>query len=636
MSWIASWFSPKSSVNGRSKALSATQEAFAMPSPTFSPRGLDAYHQDGFSTPEPDSAASYTYPPSLNGAGSYGYVPSGTSRSRPSSLLPLHNAPRGSLPPYPPLQQTWNRLKTWLANEYPELGDTLNYGILPEDLAAIEMQFGFALPQAVRESYLAVDGQEPESSAGCTEGLFFGLHLLPLDEVLDEWRFWREVDNDPNTGAHVKLREVMGSIPPDWVRQEYSQRGWIPLISDKTGNYIGVDLNPGDRGSVGQVIVFGRDFDTKVVLWRGDGVVGWARWLAGFVEDLENGEGFELGTSNESEGSEDGLGYESYFFDGSGRGSGDSNGDAGAGGLKLTGEYRGWNVLEAWADKSVRKWQEAGLLPITTDKGKVRMFRSPETVGLGVLDLASSTNESGAEVAIPVIAEAEIGDAHGAGASTTLEQSRPVVPTISITKPPAPRPVILPTENDIMSPLVYDDPTTPADLESGYGSSLPDVEITNPSPRTRTPARSPTSPLEDASLVSISTAPSSDAPKPPKAGMADITDLLTDAAPTLDTAPIEPSPSTPSTPKPAPDLLSDDLPQENVIADDGEVKDVDEAASTVRLVGAGGSVGVAPEDEAEEDNEGAEANDVLETAELDEFGQLAGKRAKDLSVEVSL
>lgn len=289
------------------------------------------------------------------------------SRQASSSLLPTHMDPLHTnlLPnsPYPPLSHTWARIRSWLSREYPELGDTLNHGILPLYLSDIEMQFGFALPAVVRESYLCVDGQEAESAAGCSEGLFFGLTLLPLETVLEEWRFWREVDSDPSTGSNSILREAMQSIPPGWVRKSYSQRGWIPLIADKAGNYVGIDLDPGESGSVGQVIVFGRDFDTKVVLWKGDGPTGWAKWLASFAEELEIGEGFEIGANETGEGSEDDLGYESYFYDGSGRGQGDGGGDAGSGGgLRYTGEYRGWNVLEAWADRSLRKWHEAGVI----------------------------------------------------------------------------------------------------------------------------------------------------------------------------------------------------------------------------------------------------------------------------------
>ena len=284
--------------------------------------------------------------------------------------------PRSASLNHPSLDKTWSRIRTWLANEYPELGDTLNYGILPEALAEIELNLGAQLPRAVRESYLAVDGQEAESSAGCSEGLFFGLTFLPLETVLEEWRFWREVDDDPATGANPQLRESMQSVPEGWIRREYSCRGWIPLVTDKAGNYIGVDLRPpprpmnpdgssGPGGSPGQVIIFGRDFDTKIVLWRGDGESGWAKWLASFVEELESGEGFEVrGTDNDKDGtdsdSEDSVGYEGYYFSGNGGGKG---GDAGSGGsMRFTGEYKGWNAIEVWADRSYKRWYTAGLI----------------------------------------------------------------------------------------------------------------------------------------------------------------------------------------------------------------------------------------------------------------------------------
>src|SRR5258708_3176355 len=137
-----------------------------------------------------------------------------------STLLPMHHSSASSKSYYPPLDKTWARIRGWLSNEYTELGDTLNYGILPATLAQIEASFGFQLPKAVKDSYLIIDGQEAESSAGCSEGLFFGLYFLPLDQVLDEWRFWREVDDDPTTGANPQIRAAMQTIPADWIRKE--------------------------------------------------------------------------------------------------------------------------------------------------------------------------------------------------------------------------------------------------------------------------------------------------------------------------------------------------------------------------------------------------------------------------------
>ncbi|KAI9466291.1 hypothetical protein BJY52DRAFT_1201919 [Lactarius psammicola] len=606
MSWFASLFSSssKSSLQGRRKVLSSTQEAFSLPSPVFAQSGLFT-RDSSLGTPDPESAGtpSFTYPPPSNGT-QYGYVPTGTP-SRHTSLLPLHSASLSPLPQYPSLEQTWTRIRSWLSVEYPELGDTLNYGILPQDLANIEMQFGFSLPQVIRESYLAVDGQEPESSAGCSDGLFFGLHLLPLDEVLDEWRFWREVDDDPNTGAHPRLREVMQSVPPNWIRKEYSQRGWIPLISDKTGNYVGVDLNPEKGGSVGQVIVFGRDFDTKVVLWRGDGPAGWAHWLASFAEELESREGFELGLSNESEGSEDDVGYESYFFDGSGRGSGEGSGGAAAGGMRLAGEYRGWTTLEAWADKSVRKWQEVGLVsdpPAEEEKGK-----AAEKVGLGVLDLANTTTSSGAEVPIPVFADVsnttptrpKRQDPDG-----SLEPpSKAPVPVISITKPPAPLPVDLPTRDDIT--LDPDSETLhPDDLESG-ASLIQEVSHLSKSGQGDGLVVIPLT-QRATDMSPKDTVPSPSTARAPVDPLAKVADLLDDSVPALAASPMKPSLSSRSSPQDVSPPLLVAVGSSPMDDDDESDPENGELAGTVRLVGHNAEIGLSQlkSDEAGDDLSG--------------------------------
>ncbi|KAF7311525.1 hypothetical protein MKEN_01054800 [Mycena kentingensis (nom. inval.)] len=503
-------------------------------------------------------------------------IPSTHGISSANTLLPTHHSDPLHTPSYPPLDITWNRFRAWLAREYPELGDTLNYGILPQDLALVEEQFGFELPRVVRESYLAVDGQEAESAAGCSEGLFFGMTLLPLDDVLEEWRFWREVDDDPSTGANPHLREEMRSVPTGWVRKAYSQRGWLPLIADKAGNYVGVDLNPDEGGSIGQVIVFGRDFDTKVVLWGGDGAAGWAKWLSFFVDDLESGDGYEIGGNDNSDEAEDDIGYESYFYDGTGRGQGDGGGDNGAGGgLRLAGEYRGWNVFEAWADRSLSKWFEMGLVtePLEPPVEKV------EEATLGVVlppegEVQNIVTDEAKSPKTPVSATAA---------------AQPV-PMINVTKAPAPLPVDLPTESDIeVPPSPSDSPrgSFHDDLEAGLGIGMREVQHDS------TFARAQTNVTPVVTSVPISSSP------PPTA---QIPDLLADSAPLLQTDTI----IAPSIPEPEPVVVVQEPQVEETAppvipaSEQPEDEDAVDADTTIRLVGGGGISGLSLTEEPEE------------------------------------
>lgn len=268
---------------------------------------------------------------------------------------------------YPPMRHTWNRIRKWCNKKYPEVGDTLNWPCTHDALDELEMTVGYTLPTCVRESYLNYNGQESESNQSCSDGLFFGATLLSLEQIAEEWMFWRAVDEDPETGANPDVRSQMTSCPHKWIRAEYSCRGWIPLITDRAGNYIGIDLSPhpAGGGSPGQVIIFGRDFDTKVVCWKGEGEGGWGRFLQTFADELEAGEFCTLEeNSSGSDDEEDSIGYESYFSGGGAGGSkgGGDRGGEGSAGFRLAGEYKGWPVLEAWADRSMRMWESVGLV----------------------------------------------------------------------------------------------------------------------------------------------------------------------------------------------------------------------------------------------------------------------------------
>ncbi|ORX34601.1 hypothetical protein BD324DRAFT_604856 [Kockovaella imperatae] len=319
-----------SSRQARRAAVNSTYDAFSLPRTDGKYRegSLGPSMNDGMSdisSPGPSRRAStaYTYPP--------------RESYQPSSNI------------YPPLSHTFNRLRRALSDTFPELLETLNGPVDPSLLAAFEQELGYPLPPAVRDTLLIADGQDLDS--GCI-GLFYGLYLLPLEEVIREWTFWRTAEYDPDAGQNPVLLATMASVPPSWIKGLYACRGWLPLISDRAGNYVGVDLEPGPGGTFGQVIVFGRDFDRKCVLWRGDGTSGWGKWISGFVDELESGDGWEADKSNSSDEEEE-LGYSNY------------NGGALAGeigkGFRLAGEYRGWNVLEAWWDRSVRQWENLGL-----------------------------------------------------------------------------------------------------------------------------------------------------------------------------------------------------------------------------------------------------------------------------------
>lgn len=73
-------------------------------------------------------------------------------------------------------------------------------------------------------------------------------------------------------------------IPANFIKSEYYYPGWIPILKDHIGNQIAIDLSPGPKGNQGQIIIFGRDFDTKLVISS-----SFQEFIYNFVNDLEIG-----------------------------------------------------------------------------------------------------------------------------------------------------------------------------------------------------------------------------------------------------------------------------------------------------------------------------------------------------------
>ncbi|WP_231348257.1 SMI1/KNR4 family protein, partial [Bacillus mycoides] len=91
-------------------------------------------------------------------------------------------------------------------------------------------------------------------------GLFFGLPFLSLDEVLNEWRVWKRIEEEEF------LNFDAFSIPAKCIKETYVNYKWIPISKDYGGNNIGIDVDPDEKGEMGQVINFGRDEEVKYVM----------------------------------------------------------------------------------------------------------------------------------------------------------------------------------------------------------------------------------------------------------------------------------------------------------------------------------------------------------------------------------
>jgi cell wall assembly regulator SMI1 len=233
------------------------------------------------------------------------------------------------LPPAPPVSHSWKRIDNWAEENYPELFDQVCEGATVNDLNELEHQLDCSLPQDVRDSLMIHDGQE---RGGMPTGIIFGAMLMDCEEIVQEWETWRRVNQQylldnpvikttipsktfsgsseassskqrPSSRSSNRsnpeewrqdLIQRQGCVPPNSVQKAYAHAGWIPLVRDWGGNNLAVDLAPGPGGKWGQIILFGRDYDTKYVVAR-----SWSAFLSIVADDLNSGKWFVDEDTNE-------------------------------------------------------------------------------------------------------------------------------------------------------------------------------------------------------------------------------------------------------------------------------------------------------------------------------------------------
>lgn len=156
------------------------------------------------------------------------------------------------------------RIERWLDRHAPQIRRSAKAGATDQEIAAIETKLGRAIPPSLA-SALRRWGADGEG------GRFYGLRWIGAAEIARELDDWDEVpEDDPRMHA-----------PPEITPGRYL-RGRVPFAADGSGNFLVVDLSPGERGIEGQIINAGRDEDHLRVF--APSLESFFEWYAGELE----------------------------------------------------------------------------------------------------------------------------------------------------------------------------------------------------------------------------------------------------------------------------------------------------------------------------------------------------------------
>lgn len=145
-------------------------------------------------------------------------------------------------------QDTISSLLSYYDQNYQEIISSLNGPATDEEISKLELVIGRDLPADVKEMYRIANGQE-----GSDIAIFpSGYELLDIESIISFWNSGKEsIDSNPYVSEVTDSTDVI--LDSSW-RLE-----WIPFAIDIAGNYLCVDLAPGDKGRIGQIVMILHD-----------------------------------------------------------------------------------------------------------------------------------------------------------------------------------------------------------------------------------------------------------------------------------------------------------------------------------------------------------------------------------------
>lgn len=172
------------------------------------------------------------------------------------------------------MKKRLSQLEQWLEEHYQDLAQDFLPPAEEDALEGLEEELANKLPEDYKALMRWHDGQNGEAA-----GLFGNWEFLPLEDVLQEWQLWKDL----NDKGHFD--EQHPDVRPDGpVKKRWWHPAWIPITADGMGNNHCLDLAPEKTGNYGQIITLFHDNEVRRVV-----APSLEQWIADILENLDNG-----------------------------------------------------------------------------------------------------------------------------------------------------------------------------------------------------------------------------------------------------------------------------------------------------------------------------------------------------------
>ncbi|MFM2423886.1 MAG: hypothetical protein RLZZ70_273 [Candidatus Parcubacteria bacterium] len=144
-------------------------------------------------------------------------------------------------------------------------------GVTVEEILTFEKTLAITLPDDFLAFYEKHNGQKSDYPV-----LFDGQELLSFTRIMEEWTMLNTILNE-----NITSFEVVADLG---VKNNWWNPKWIPILTDRNGNYTCMDLDPEPGGKMGQLISFDHETIHREIV-----ISSFLEFMDSYLGDLKQG-----------------------------------------------------------------------------------------------------------------------------------------------------------------------------------------------------------------------------------------------------------------------------------------------------------------------------------------------------------